>query len=204
MLRIMLHLGFLILFLTAYTACNNGATKDDFPAFTTEQLNEMMKHAPQGQGAAVKQMTSEQMIAQLTAIVAQNPEDLDNQYTLAKLHYDQFLGDSSQQHCEQAIQYFSSIIDKDKSYAKGHAYYNRMLCYFNTGQLDKALADIDQFVVENAGRTKVNYHSMRAEILYQKGEKEQACKDFSQALVIAKRDSLPAENESVWAERCSN
>jgi len=198
----MLYLGFLILFLTAWSSCNNGESKEDFPEFSQEQLNEMIKNSPQGNTGGAKHMTAEQMLAQLTAIVAQNPEDLDNNYTLAKMHYDQFLVDSNQQHCEQAIHYFSAIINKNQSYEKGHPYYNRMLCYFNLGKMDEALTDMDQFVVENAGRTKVNYRSMRAEILYQKGEKIAACKDFLEALAVAKSDSLPVENESVWAERC--
>lgn len=206
MLRLWCAVLLLMLFLTACSSNNNKEAnlgEDGFPEFTNEQLQEMIKNNPQAQAQVQQQQSNKVLIQKMEELLAQNPNDLNNYYHLAKLYYQNFLKDSLTTDCQKAIDLFTKVIQKDSEFEKGHAYYNRMLCYYNTNQLDAALNDIDLFVKTNKGRTPVNYLAMRAEILFKKGNKEQACIDFKSALLVAQKDSLPVENEDIWKERCS-
>lgn len=204
MLRLLSYLLLLMLFLTACTSKETTVGEDGFPEFSEEQLQEMIKNNPQlnGQTSIPQQNGNEELIRKMETLLEQNPDDLNNNYHLAKLYYQKYLKDSLVNDCQKAISLFSNVIKLDAEYEKGHAYYNRMLCYYNNNQLDAALKDIDAFVLVNKGRTPVNYLSMRAEIFFKKGNKEQACIDFKSALVVAQKDSLPVENEAIWKERC--
>lgn len=202
MLRLIGYLCFLMLFLTACHSNDKEDSGDDFPEFSEEQLQEMLKNHPKNQANQVK--STEAIIEQMETLLLQDPNNLTTHYNVAKLYHQQFAKDSLEKNCLKAIEHYSHVINQDASYEKGHAYYNRMLCYLHTKQLEAALEDIDHFVEVNQKRTPVNYKIMRAEILYQQGKKQAACEDYLAALNIAQKDSLPIENEQEWLERCSN
>ncbi|BDS14525.1 tetratricopeptide repeat protein [Aureispira anguillae] len=204
MLRLTSYLVVLMLFLTACTSNNNKIGEDGFPEFSEEELQEMMKNNPKVQGQLGQQRNTEELIRKMQELLEQQPNDLVANYNLAKLFYQKFSKDSLQEDCQKAIPYFSRVIELDENYEKGHAYYNRMLCYLFTNQLDAAMDDINRFVAVNQGRTPVNYQSMRAEILFLQGKKEAACKYHQMALEVAQKDSLPVDNEQKWAGRCPN
>ncbi len=204
MLRLSSYLLLLMLFLTACGSDNNKMGDDEFPEFSQEELQEMMEKSPQYHAQKNKKLNKDELIKKMEELLAEDPDDLDNNYHLAKLHYQKFIKDSLVQACQKAIPYFSKVIALNPEYEKGHAYYNRMLCYLHNKQFDEALADINSFVSVNKGRTPVNYLAMRAEIFYQKGNEKEACKDYKAALVVAQKDSLPVGNEAVWETRCAD
>lgn len=204
MLRLTSYLIFLMLFLTACTSNTKPIGEEDFPEFTEEQLEEMIKNSPQIKGQKFQRKNVDELIKKMEKLLAENPNDLSINYNLAKLHYQKYSKDSLPETCAKAIPYFTKVIQLDATYEKGHPYYNRMLCYLYSNQLDAALADMNRFIDVNKGRTPVNYQAMHAEILFQQGKTAAACEMYVTALEIATKDSLPVENEQIWKTRCFN
>lgn len=207
MLRLSSYLLLLMLFLTACTSNTKDEQKigeDGFPEFSEEQLQEMMKNHPQAQKPLSPQKSTDQMIQKMEDFLEKNPTDISTNYNLAKLHYQKYMKDSLPATCKKTISFYTKVIDLQGDYEEGRPYYNRMLCYLNNKQYDAALNDLDRFVAINQDRTPVNYQSMRAEILFQKGNKVAACSAYQTALVRYEKDSLPIHNEVFWKERCEN
>lgn len=205
MLRLSSYILFLMLFLTACTSNNKGEQKigeDGFPEFSQEQLQEMIKNSPQAQQPTSPQESSNKMLQQMEAFLKKNPMDISTNYNLAKLYYKKYMTDSLAEVCKKSISLYTKVIDLQADYEEGRPYYNRMLCYLNSNQYDAALSDLDQFLAINQGRTPVNHASMRAEILFQKGNKEAACTAYQTALLRYEKDSLPIHNQVLWTERC--
>jgi len=144
------------------------------------------------------------MIQQMEDFLEKNPNDISTNYNLAKLNYQKYMRDSLMETCKKAIFFYTKVIDLQADYEEGRPCYNRMLCYLNLNQYDAALIDLDRFIAINQARTPVNYESMRAEILFQKGNKIAACAAYQTALVRYEKDSLPIHNELFWKERCNN
>lgn len=207
MLRLSSYLLLVMLFLTACSSNNKSTPKigeDGFPEFSEEQLQEMMKNHPQAQKQLSPQASTNQMIQKMEAFLEKSPNDISTNYNLAKLHYQKYMQDSLASTCKKAIPYYSKVIDLQADYEEGRPFYNRMLCYLNTNQYDAALSDLDRFIAINQGRTPVNYESMRAEILFKKGNKSAACTAYQTALLRYQKDSLPIHNQELWGERCNN
>jgi len=204
MLRLHSYLLLIMLFLTACTSRNSNIGADGFPIHTQEDIQAIIENMPESQIQNSKKNSTLEFIKNLENSLEEAPDDLNNNYLLAKLHYQKFSKDSLTDDCKKAIPYFSKVIELDPQYKKGHAHYNRMLCYLYSHQLEEALIDINNFVEINKGRTPVNYLAMRAEIFFQKGDKKQACSDYKAALTVAEKDSLPVGNVQVWENRCSN
>lgn len=205
MLRLSSYILFLMLFLTACTSNNEGEQKigeDGFPEFSQEQLQEMIKNSPQAQQPTSPQESSDQMLQQMEAFLEKNPMDISTNYNLAKLYYQKYMKDSLAEVCKKSISLYTKVIDLQSDYEEGRPYYNRMLCYLNSNQYDAALSDLDQFIAINQERTPVNHASMRAEILFQKGDKGAACTTYQSALLRYEKDSLPIHNQLLWLERC--
>lgn len=203
MLRLLCYLGLLMLFLTGCQSNEPKIGEDGFPEFSEEELRKMMKNNPQYQSQLAQSQGDAQLIQKMEELLTQSPNDLANNYNLAKLYHQKISKDSSAVFCQKAIALYSTVIKINPEYEKGHAFYNRMLCYFQNKEFDAALKDIDAFAKTNKGQTRVNYLSKRAEILFEKGEKDKACEDFRAAWKVFQKDSLPVENEEVWKERCS-
>lgn len=199
MLRLLSALCFLTLFLTA---CQSGVSPDkdeDFPGFNEEDLNRMM----QRQNPAVPQQKSlPEMIAQMEASVIQFPEDTVMLYNVAKLSYQQYQADSSEQWLQKSIGYYGRVLDVDPTYEEGRPYYNRMLAQLDQGKYEAALQDLNRFVSVNNNQIPVNHQAMKAEILFQQGKQDAACLVYKEAKLIAERDSLPTGQETIWAKRC--
>jgi tetratricopeptide (TPR) repeat protein len=196
-----------MLFLTACTSNNKGEQKigeDGFPEFSEEQLQEMIKNNPQAQMQKSPQESTEQMIQKMEVFLVKNPTDISTNYNLAKLYYQKYLKDNSAATCEKAIGFYTQVIDLQADYEEGRSFYNRMLCYLNTKQYDAALSDLERFIAINQDRTPVNYESMQAEILFQKGNTAAACTAYKTALLRYEKDSLPIHNEALWKDRCNN
>lgn len=189
-----------MLFLTACASDSPKMGEDGFPEFSDEDLQNMLKNNPEYQSKMAQQEGNEQIIQKMEELLAQNPNDLASNYNLAKLYQQKPNKDSTT--CQRAIDLYSKIITVNPEYEKGHAFYNRMLCYFEIKNFDAALKDIDNFAKINKNQTRVNYLSKRAEILFEKGEKDKACAVFKAAWAVFQKDSLPVENEQVWKERC--
>ncbi|WP_156039749.1 tetratricopeptide repeat protein [Aureispira sp. CCB-QB1] len=207
MLRLSGYLLLLMLFLTACTSNNKDEPKigaDGFPEFTEEQLQEMIKNHPKSQQPMPAQESSNQIIEKMESFLAKDPDDIATNYNLAKLHYQKYMEDSLVEAIQKALPYYNKVIALQADYEEGRPYYNRMLCYLNTGEYDAALNDLDRFVAINQNRTPVNHESMRAEILFQKGLEVEACAVYQKALVRYQQDSLPIHNEKFWNKRCSN
>ncbi len=202
MLRLLGALCFLILFLTA---CQSGTTPsddDDFPNFSEQDINNMMQRQNPMMGNAPQQQSVPQMIAQLEASVAQYPDDTTTWYHLAKLSYDQYSADSSEQWLQKSVLYYSRVLDLDPTYEGGRPYYNRMLGQLAQGQYEAALKDLDQFVRINQDRIRINHRATKATILFQQGKLDAACAVYQEAKRLAERDSLPTGDEEDWAQRC--
>jgi tetratricopeptide (TPR) repeat protein len=198
-----------MLFLTACTSNNKPEQKmgdDGFPEFSQEQFQEMIKNNPQAQkhNAPAPQESTELMIQKMEAFLEKNPTDISTNYNLAKLYYQKYMQDDLATTCQKTISFYTKVIDLQADYEEGRPFYNRMLCYMNTDEYDAALSDLDRFIAINQDRTPVNYQSMRAEILFQKGNKEAACSAYKTALVRYEKDSLPIHNETLWNARCSD
>lgn len=204
MVRLISPMLYLMLFLTACTSINNGGEEDGFPEFSEEQLQEMIKNHPPAAAGGMQEVSTTQLIQKVEAMLAKNPKDVDNSYTLAKLYYQKYSKDSLATDCQKSIALFSNVIALEANYEKGHAYYNRMLCYYYSQDYEKAWADMEQFIAVNKDRTKVNYPFMQASILFEQGDKTKACAYYQEALTMAAKDSLPIENEQIWKERCAN
>lgn len=204
MLRLTSYLVLLMLFLTACISNNNPVDEGGFPEFSEEQLQEMIKNNPKVQGKLPTQKSTDELIQKMEELLTQNPDDISINYNLAKLHYQKYSKDSLPEACKKAIPYFTKVIELDGTYEKGHPYYNRMLCYLNSNQLDAALADINRFIEVNQNRTPVNYQAMHAEILFQQGKTIAACERYAVALQRAEKDSLPVENKQIWEKRCAH
>lgn len=205
MLRLSSYLFLLMLFLTACTSNNKNEPKigeDGFPEFSEEQLQEMMKNHPQAQKQFSPKESTEQMIQKMETFLEKNPTDISTHYNLAKLEYQMYIKDNLVETCQKTIAHYTKVIDLQADYEEGRPYYNRMLCYLNTNQYDAALSDLDRFIAINQDRTPVNFESMRAEILFQKGNLTAACAVYQTALVRYQQDSLPIHNEALWGERC--
>jgi tetratricopeptide (TPR) repeat protein len=196
-----------MLFLTACTSNNKGEQKigeDGFPEFSEEQLQEMIKNNPQAQPQASPQQSTTQMIEKMEDFLQKNPSDISTNYNLAKLYYQKYLQDNLATTCKKSIYFYSKVIDLQADYEEGRPYYNRMLCHLNTNEYDAALSDLDRFISVNQDRTPVNYQSMRAEILFQKGNQTAACAAYETALARYEKDSLPIHNQELWGERCTD
>lgn len=202
-------LGLLIVFLTA---CKENkptvAEEDSFPDFTPEQIDEMIAKNPKAQMELAKARREEgttqtNMIEQLEKLIAQDPNNLDNYYHLGKMYHQNYIADSTTSAAKKAIENYSVVIQQAAGYEQGKVYYNRMLCYMAINEPQKALADINKFIVTNQGETPVNYWAMMAEIQLQLGEEQQACESYQNALELFQKDSLPIENIAAWKARCS-
>lgn len=202
----LLGLLLVILFLTACQGSVEEEKEDDFPEFSNEQLEAMIKASPQAQMELNKHTAPKSdntdFIQKMEEQLLKEPENIEIPYQLAKLYHQKLMVDTSVVNGEKAILYYTKVIASNKEYQEGKPYYNRMLCYSLLNKWDKALDDINQFEQINKGRTAVNYLVMRAEIYYQKGEKDKACQDYLAAVAVMQKDSLPIENESIWEERC--
>lgn len=190
----------MFLFMLILTACQSGTTTDDTGLeLSQEQLDALLRNqSPK----APQQVSLEQIITQMESSLAMHPRDTSTLYQLARVYYDKYTEDSSAATLQKSINYYSQVIQLDPTYEKGHSYYNRMLAQLAKGDYPAALADIDAFVKANQGRTRVNYVAMQAEILYQNGQLEQACKAFAKAQTLAERDSLPIGNIGDWQTEC--
>lgn len=207
MLRLSSYLLLLMLFLTACTSNNKDEQKigeDGFPEFSEEQLQEMIKNHPQAQQQASPQQSTAQMIEKMEDFLQKNPTDISTNYNLAKLYYQKHLQDKLPETCKKSISFYTKVIDLQADYEEGRPYYNRMLCYLDVKAYDAALSDLDRFIAINQDRTPVNYQSMRAEILFQKGNQTAACAAYETALARYEKDSLPIHNQELWGERCTN
>lgn len=207
MLRLSSYLLVLMLFLTACTSNNKGEQKigdDGFPEFSEEQLQEMMKNHPQAQQQISPQESENKIMEKMEAFLEKNPSDISTNYNLAKLYYQKYMKDSLLDACKKAMTHYTKVIDLQTDYEEGRPYYNRMLCYLNINQYDAALEDLDRFVSINQERTAVNHESMRAEILFQKGDKATACDWYQRALITYEKKQLPVHNEALWQNRCPN
>jgi tetratricopeptide (TPR) repeat protein len=195
-----------MLFLTACTSNNKGEQKigdDGFPEFTQEQLREMIKNNTPAQQQSSPKASTEEMVQKMEEFLEKNPTDISTNYTLAKLYHQKYMQDSLADFCKKSISFYSQVIDLQPDYEEGRPYYNRMLCYMNVAQYDAALSDLENFLKINQGRTPVNHESMRAELLFQKGDKSAACLTYQTALVRYEKDSLPIHNELLWENRCN-
>lgn len=211
MLRFATLLFSLILFLTACTSGEKPQEEEEFPEFTSEQLQEMIKNSPQAQAEMRKAQQAEQgkqepnnqeMIEQLEQLVQENPNDPGQWYYLAKLYYKDYNRTQGTGKLDKAIKAYSEVIKQAPTHEKGHAYYNRMLCYWKEGKLEVALADLEQFVQVNKDQTPVNHAAMKAQLLYEQENLEAACAAYQTALERWEKDSLPIENQEQWKERC--
>ena len=81
-----LGLVLLILFLTACNSKPPATEADDFPEFTSEQLEEMMARDPKVQMQLAQgkqqQMSTGELAEQLEKMIAQDPDNMDNYYHL--------------------------------------------------------------------------------------------------------------------------
>jgi len=209
MLRLSSYLLLLMLFLTACTSNNKEEQEigeDGFPEFSDEQLREMIKNNPKAQGQFPPQVpaqeSTDKMIQTMETFLEKNPNDISTNYSLAKLYYQNYIQDSVPATCQKAISFYNKIIELQADYEEGRPYYNRMLCYLSLKKYDTALTDLDHFLAINQGRTPVNHESMRAEILFKKGDKVAACITYQTALARYEKDSLPIHNERLWEDRC--
>lgn len=196
----------ILFFMFTLTACHSASTtedKDEFPEFSQEQLDQMLRNQAMA-NSTPQQVTLPQLIAQMEASLAQQPSDTTLLYDLAGMHYQQYTQDSSTQSAQRSVAYYTEVINLDPDFREGRAYYNRMLSRLVLGDYEAALTDIDRFVVINAGQTPVNYPAMQAELLYLKGDEAAACAKFLEALTLAERDSLPAGDTERWKQRCGN
>jgi tetratricopeptide (TPR) repeat protein len=180
----------------------NTQNEDDFPGFSEEQLNEIMKRQNFGASAAPQQKTLPELIAQMEVSLAQFPDDTTMAYDLAKLTYEQYQADSSEQWLQKAVNYYNKVLDLDANYEQGRPYYNRMLARLAQKNYEAALKDLNAFVRVNQNQIPINHQAMRAEILFQQGQLSAACAVYQEAKLIAERDSLPTGQEALWAERC--
>ena len=199
MLRLLSALCFLTLFLTA---CQSGVSPDkeeDFPGFNEADLNRMMQRQ---NPAAPQQKSLPEMIAQMEASVIQFPEDTIMLYNVAKLSYQQYQADSSEQWLQKSIGYYGRVLDVDPTYEEGRPYYNRMLAQLDQGKYEAALQDLNHFVRVNKNQIRVNHQAMKAEILFQQGKLDAACLVYKEAKLVAARDSLPTCQETIWTKRC--
>jgi tetratricopeptide (TPR) repeat protein len=204
MLRLLSALCFLSLFLTACLSGNSSENDDDFPAFSEEELHQMMQRQNPMLGQTPQQTSLPNMIAQLEASVAQYPDDTTMLYNLAKLHYQQYTADSSAERLNKTVLYYTKVLDLDPSYEEGRPYYNRHLAALGQGNYKAALNDLSTFVRINKDRIRVNHRASKAEILFQQGKLDAACAVYQEAKTVALRDSLPTGNEKIWEARCPN
>jgi len=211
MLRLSSYLLLLMLFLTACTSNNKDEQnigEDGFPDFSEEQLQAMIKNKTQTQKQLPPQEptqeSTDQMIQTMEEFLEKNPSDISTNYNLAKLYYQKYTQDNLPTTCQKATSFYTKIIELQADYEEGRPYYNRMLCYLHLSEYDAALSDLDRFIAINQGRTPVNHESMRAEILFKKGEKAAACNIYQAALAQYAKDSLPIHNDLLWKERCSD
>ena len=205
MLRLSSYLLLLMLFLTACTSNSKDEQKigeDGFPEFTQEQLQDMIKSNPKAQSQLPVQESANQQIQKLEAFLEKNPTDISTKYNLAKFYYQKYIADNLPATCQKSLSFYNNIIELQADYEEGRPYYNRMLCHLHLSDYDAALSDLDRFIAINQGRTPVNHESMRAEILFKKGEKAAACDIYQTALARYAKDSLPIHNDLLWAERC--
>jgi tetratricopeptide (TPR) repeat protein len=201
-----LGLVLLILFLTACNSKPPATEADDFPEFTSEQLEKMMARDPKVQMQLAQgkqqQMSTGDLAEQLEKMIAQDPDNMDNYYHLGKLYHQQYITDSIPSAAQKAIDNYTVVINKEETYENGKGYYNRMLCLLALDANEQALADINKFIVINKGVTPVNYWEMLAEIQFRLGQKVKACQSFGYALEMFEKDSLPIGNQATWEERC--
>ncbi len=203
-----LKTSFLACLIISLTACQPYDSQlenkeDDFPEFSQEELQQMIQNSPQAQmQMAQHQNSSDDLINKIEELLQQEPNNIEHNYNLAKLYYQKFMQDKSEQNCTKAIQGYSKAIQLQPDYELGKPYYNRMLCYTQIGNWEAALEDINQFEAINKGQTKVNYWAMRADILYHLDKKEAACVEYQKAHKVWETDSLPYENKETWIERC--
>lgn len=202
MLRLLSALCSLLLFLTACQTGENPQKEDDFPEFSEEQLNQMMKRQNLGGSAMPQQKTVPEMIAQMEISLAKFPDDTTMAYNLAKLTYEQYQADSSEQWLQKSVNYYSKVLELAPNYEQGRPYYNRMLVRLAQKNYEAALKDLNAFVRINQNQIPVNHKAMQAEILFQQGQLSTACAIYQEAKLIAERDSLPTGQEAIWAERC--
>lgn len=202
MLRLLSTLCSLLLFLAACQVGQKPQEEEDFPGFSAEQLDQMMKRQNLGASATPQQKTVPEMIAQMEVSLAQFPDDTTMAYDLAKLSYEQYQVDSSEQWLQKSANYYSKVLELAPHYEQGRPYYNRMLVRLVQKNYDAALKDLNAFVRVNQNKVPVNHKAMRAEILFQQGQLSAACAVYQQAKLIAARDSLPTGQEALWAERC--
>ena len=202
MLRLLSSLCFLLLFLTACQVGGNTQNEDDFPEFSEEQLNEMMKRQNFGASAVPQQKNLPELIVQMEMAVVQFPDDTMMVYNLAKLSYEQYQADSSEQWLQKSIKYYNKVLDLDPHYEQGRPFYNLMLAQLAQKNYDVALQNLAAFVRINRNRIPVNHKAMQAEILFQRGQLSVACAVYQEAKLIAERDNLPTGQEAIWAERC--
>lgn len=191
----------MLLLLYILTGCQS--TPNDEEAgleLSQEQLDRLLQS--QVAKAGPKQVSFPQIIAQMQGTLAQQPGDTALLYGLGKVHYQYYLEDSNQQLLQQCVDYYTQVLQIDPQYEEGRAYYNRMLARLALGAYDPALEDLEAFVQTNAGRTPVNHQSMQAELLYQKGELEQACAVFAAAQTVAEEEGLPIDQPERWKTRC--
>ncbi|MGH1337004.1 MAG: tetratricopeptide repeat protein [Aureispira sp.] len=201
MLRLLSALCFLTLFLTACELGTAPDNEEDFPSFSEDDLDRMMQRQNPA-GAMPQQKSLPEMIAQMEASIIQFPEDTTMLYNLAKLNYQQYQADSSEQYLQQAIGYYGRVLAFDPNYEEGRPYYNRMLAQLDQGQYEEALQDLNRFVEVNQDRIPVNHQAMKAEILFQQGKLVAACLVYKEAKLVAERDSLPTGQEVLWTKRC--
>ncbi|MFK7798183.1 MAG: hypothetical protein AB8E82_12070 [Aureispira sp.] len=202
MLRLLSTLCLLLLFLAACQVGQQPQEEEDFPGFSAEQLDQMMKRQNLGASAVPQQKTIPEMIAQMEVSLAQFPDDTTILYNLAKLSYEQYQTDSSEQWLLKSVHYYSKVLELAPNYEQGRPYYNRMLIRLAQKNYDAALNDLNAFVRVNQNQIPVNHQAMRAEILFQQGQLSTACAVYQEAKLIAERDSLPTGQEALWAERC--
>lgn len=182
-------------------ACNQGQPKDDFPDFTDEQLNKMLKQSPEYHKAMQQQQQKQTTHALLDDLQQQYQKDTNNiQTTFAYAHQLCIQCIQNQvQYCQQSIQLFSKVIEQDTTFKEKKPYYNRMLCYKQLQDYPKALEDLAVFAKHYQKKPIVNHYAVQAELLYKNGDSSQAC----QALKIAYRlDSLPFDSLD-WHRECN-
>ncbi len=209
MIAKLMTLACLLLFLTA---CQTGKpdtakTDDGFPDFSEEELQEMISKSPQAQMELNKAQqqsgqSSMDMIQKIEGLIEKEPDNVGHHYMVGKLYHQEYMQDSVVDNANKGIEHYTAVLQLDPQHEEGKAYYNRMLLYLATNQLDEAMSDVNAFVKTNNKKTPVNYWTMMAEIDYRRGNQKQACLYFDKALQLFQTDSLPVENEAKWKERC--
>ncbi|MCP4438448.1 MAG: hypothetical protein GY810_05845 [Aureispira sp.] len=181
-------------------ACNQGQPKDDFPDFTDEQLNKMLKSSPEYHKTLQEQQQQSSTNALLNDLEKRYQEDTSNINTTFAYAHQLCLQciRAKTKYCTESIRLFTQVIDQDADFKEKKPYYNRMLCYKQLKEYEKASEDIAVFVEYYAPKPIVNHYAVQAELFYLQGDSIQACQVMQKAYQI---DSLPFDSLS-WHGSC--